>query len=49
MDLLGDLGQTRNNAQPPNSACIRRTQGGQTSSLLLAGLSASQAKREEVV
>jgi|SRR5579872_2070791 len=49
MDLLGDLGQARNDAQPPNPTRGRGAPGGQTSPLLLARLSASPTQREEVV
>ena len=49
MDLLGHLGQTRTNAQPPNPTRGRGASGGQTPPLLLARLSASPPQREEVV
>jgi hypothetical protein len=49
MDLLGYLGQTRNNAQSPNPTRGRGSSGGQASSLLLARLSASTTQREEMV
>jgi len=49
MDLLGHLGQTENNAQPPNPTRDGGSSGGQTPSLLLAWLSASSTQREEVV
>jgi hypothetical protein len=49
MDLLGRLGETRNNAQPPNPTGDRGSSGGQTPSLLLAWLSAPPTQREEVV
>src|SRR5579863_8782554 len=49
MDLLGHLGETRNNAQPPNPTRNRGSSGGQTPSLLLAWLCAPPTHREEVV
>jgi len=49
MDLLGHLGQTRNNAKPSNPTRAQGTSGGQTPPLLLAWLSASPTRREEVV
>jgi hypothetical protein len=49
MDLLGHLGQTRNDAQPPNPTRARGTPDGQTPPLLLARLSASPTQRKEVV
>ena len=49
MDLLGHLGETRNDAQPPNPTRGRGTPGGQTAPLLLARVSASPTQRKEVV
>jgi hypothetical protein len=49
MDLLGHLGETRNNAPPPNPTRDGEFSGGQTPSLLLAWLSAPPTQREEVV
>jgi hypothetical protein len=49
MDLLGHLGQAGNNAPSPNPTRDRGSAGGETPSLLLARLSPSQTKREEVV
>jgi hypothetical protein len=49
MDLLGPLGETRDNAQPPNPTRDRGSSGGQTPSLLLAWVSAPPIRREEVV
>jgi hypothetical protein len=48
MDLLGHLGQTRNDAQPPNPTRGRGAPGGQTPPLLLARMSASPTQRKEV-
>ena len=49
MGLLGHLGETRNDAQPPNPTRGRGAAGGQTPALLLARLSASSTRRKEVV
>jgi hypothetical protein len=49
MDLLDHVGQTRNNAQQPNSTRDRGSSGGQTPSVLLAWLPAPSTQREEVV
>jgi hypothetical protein len=49
MDLLGHLGETGNDTQPPDPTRGRGTRGGQTSPLLLAWMSASQTQRKEVV
>jgi hypothetical protein len=46
MDLLGHLGQTGDNAQTPDPARDRGSQGRQTPSLLLAWLSASQGVKQ---
>lgn len=49
MDLLGSLGQTGSDAQPPDSTCGGGARSGQATPMLLARLSASAAQRKEVV
>jgi hypothetical protein len=49
MDLLGHLGETTDDAQPPNPTRGRRPPGRQTPPLLLARLSTPPTQRKEVV